>query len=270
MSRSALSKLVLAGSAFVSLAFIAGASAQSSSPPDFSAGAVGWLHDGGATFPPVPGSPSPVAQDPKHPFISQGASWRLGDLSNPILKDWVKQVMKKDNDEILKGKIAFQARSSCVPSGIPNIFLPGNALQILQTPTKVVMFKQGNWEFRHIYLNVPHSKTVKPSWYGESVGHYEGDTLVVDTIGQNTKTFVDAFRTPHSEKLHVVERWRLVEGGKELEVKITVDDPDAFNQAWSTVVRHERGQYPLVEDICAENNLNLFDYHMPVAETPDF
>jgi hypothetical protein len=182
----------------------------------------------------------------------------------------VKQVMKKDNDEILKGKIAFQARSSCVPSGIPNMFLPANGLQILQTPTKVVMFKQGNWEFRHIYLNVSHSKDVKPSWYGESVGHYEGDTLVVDTIGQNTKTFVDAFRTPHSERLHVVERWRLVDGGKGLEVKITVDDPEAFNAAWSTVIVHERGQYPLVEDICAENNLNLFDYHMPVEETPDF
>jgi hypothetical protein len=132
------------------------------------------------------------------------------------------------------------------------------------------MFKQGNWELRHVYLNVPHSKNVKPSWYGESVGHYEGDTLVVDTIGQNTKTFVDAFRTPHTEKLHVVERWRLIDGGKVLEVKVTVDDPDAYNQAWSSYVRHERAKDPLVEDICAENNLNLFDYHMPVAETPDF
>ena len=93
------------------------------------------------------------------------------------------------------------------------------------------MFKQGNWEFRHIYLDVPHSANVKPSWYGESVGHCEGDTLVVDTIGQNLKTFVDAFRTPHSENLHVVERWRLIDGGKTLEVKITVDDPDAFNAA---------------------------------------
>ncbi len=178
--------------------------------------------------------------------------------------------MKKDNDEVLAGKIAFQARSSCVPSGIPNMFLPGNALQIVHTPTKIVMFKQGNWESRHIYLDVPHSTNVKPSWYGESVGHWEGDTLVVDTIGQNLKTFVDAFRTPHSDKLHVIERWRLIDGGKTLEVKITVEDPDAFNAPWSTYVHHERGRFPLVEDICAENNLNLFDYKMPVAEKPDF
>jgi hypothetical protein len=271
MSRLALSKLCPTGGViFISLVSVAGAGAQSASPPDFSAGHMGWVPDGGATFPPVEGSPSAVVQDPAHPFISQGASWRLGDVSNPNLKPWVKEVMKKDNDEIERGKIAFQARSSCVPSGIPNMFLPGNALHILQTPTKVVMFKQGNWELRHIYLDVPHSADVKPSWYGESVGHYEGDTLVVDTIAQNTKTVVDAFRTPHTEKLHVIERWRLVDGGKGLEVNITVDDPETFNQPWSTYVRHERARVPLVEDICAENNTNLFDYHMPVAEKPDF
>jgi hypothetical protein len=157
-----------------------------------------------------------------------------------------------------------------VPSGIPNMFLPGNGMQIVQTRDKIVMFKQGNWEYRHIYMNVPHSKDVKPSWYGESVGHWEGDTLIVDTIGQNLKTFVDAFRTPHSENLHVVERWRLIDGGKTLEVEITVDDPGAFNAPWETYVHHERGRFPMVEDICAENNQNLFDYKMPVEETPDF
>ena len=270
MARSSLSKLLLAGGVLISSTFVAGAGAQSSSPPDLSGGAGGWVHEGGATFPPVKGSPSPVVQDPAHPFVSQAASWRIGDLASPNLKDWVKQAMKKDNDEIHAGKIAFQARSSCVPSGIPNMFLPGNGMQVVQTRDKIVMFKQGNWEYRHIYLNVPHSKTVEPSWYGESVGHWEGDTLVVDTIGQNLKTFVDAFRTPHSENLHVVERWRLIDGGKTLEVKITVDDPGAFNAPWETYVHHERGRFPMVEDICAENNQNLFDYKMPVEETPDF
>jgi hypothetical protein len=75
------------------------------------------------------------------------------------------------------------------------------------------MLHQHDNDVRRIHLNVPHSANVKPSWYGESVGHYEGDTLVVDTIGLNDKTFVDNFRTPHSDKLHVVERYRLVEGG---------------------------------------------------------
>ena len=127
-------------------------------------------------------------------------------------------------------------------------------------------------EVRHIYLDVPHSASPKPSWYGESVGHYEGDTLVVDTIGFNTKTVLDVYRTPHSEKLHVVERWRTVNAGKELEVTITVEDPDAFYQPWTTRVRDQREQEPFLEVVCAENNLNfgLFDFDMPVATKPDF
>jgi hypothetical protein len=262
MSRSAL--VFVSG---VSLLLFVGA-APRSAPPDFWVGDVGWVHNLNATFPPVEGSPSPVVQDPGHPF--KGTVWRIGDVSNPNLKPWVKDAMKKDNDEIEHGKIAFQARSSCLPSGVPNIFLPGNPLLILQTPKEVLMIKEGGQEVRRIYLDVPHSANVKPSWYGESVGHYEGDTLVVDTIGQNAKTVVDAFRTPHTEKLHVVERWQLVDGGKTLEAKFTLDDPDTFNKAWSTYLRYVRGKEPFYEDICAENNLNLFDYHMPVAVKPDF
>ena len=267
MSTFAASKRLLTGGIFILLS----SAAQSAAPPDFSAGAAGWIHPRNAIFPAVPGSPSPVVQDPKYPFINAGASWRIGDVSNPNLKQWVKDAMKKDNDEIEHGKMEFQARSSCLPSGVPNIFLPGNALIILQTAKEVVMMKEGGTEVRHVYLDVPHSKRVEPSWYGESVGHYEGDTLVVDTIGQNTKTVVDAFRTPHSEKLHVVERWHLIDGGKRLEVNFTIDDPETFNEPWSTYLRYDRGKEPFLEDICAENNTaNLFDYHMPVANKPDF
>ena len=68
----------------------------------------------------------------------------------------------------------------------------------------------------------------KPSWYGESVGHYEGDVLVVDTIGLNDKTFVDNFRRPHSAKLHVVERYQLTDGGKFFDTEILIDDPEVF------------------------------------------
>src|ERR1041385_3455067 len=226
MPALASSRLSLMCCAFAALS-LASASAQTGSPPDFSGGEGGWVHSLNATFLPVEGSPSPVMQDPGHPF--KGAAWRIGDLSNPHLKPWVKDFMKKDNDEIDHGKIAFQARSSCVPSGIPNMFLPGNPLLVIQGPKEVMMIKQGGQEVRHIYLNVPHSANVKPSWYGESVGHYYGGTLVVDPIGQNAKTVVDAFRTPHAEKMHVVERWRLTDGGKGLEAQITVDDPDTFN-----------------------------------------
>jgi len=93
----------------------------------------------------------------------------------------------------------------------------------------VLIIYAGNQEIRRVYLNVPHTRNPKPSWYGESVGHYEGDMLIVDTIGTNAKTYVDNYRTPHTEKLHVVERYRLVDGGNILEANISVEDPDTFN-----------------------------------------
>jgi hypothetical protein len=273
MSRSGLSKLCLMGSIVLSLAWVQSAGGQSASPPDLSGGEGGWVHPRGTGFQAIPGSPPPMRQDPGHAYTpGRGTAYRIGDLSDPNLKPWVKDVMKKDTDEIDAGKIAFQSSSSCMPSGIPLMFAYPRPLLILQTPKKVTMIKEGG-EIRQIYLNVPHSANPKPSWYGESVGHYEGDTLVVDTIGQNAKTFLDIYRTPHTEKVHVVERWRTIDGSKGLELKITVDDPDAFYQPWSAIVRDRRGEEPfLTEEICAESNENfgLFDFHTPVAKTPDF
>jgi hypothetical protein len=86
----------------------------------------------------------------------------------------------------------------------------------------------------------------------------------------NDKTVVDVYRTPHTEKLHVVERWRMVDGGKAMEVIFTVEDPDAFYEPWTAMRRYRRVEPEPYEKICAENNTNLFDYHMPAAEKPDF
>jgi hypothetical protein len=119
-------------------------------------------------------------------------------------------------------------------------------------------------------LNVSHSANPKPSWYGESIGHYEGDTLVVDTIALNDKTSVDNYRTPHSEKLHVVERWKMIDDGKMLELTMRVDDPETYNEPWSAVRRYRRAQQAMTEEVCAENNAHLFDYHIPVADKADF
>jgi hypothetical protein len=146
----------------------------------------------------------------------------------------------------------------------------GGTTYFVQTPKEVVMIFDGDMQVRHIYMDVPHSKTVKPSWYGESVGHYEGDTLVVDTIGQNTKGIIDPYRTPHTEKLHVVERWRRIDNGNGLEVEVTIDDPDTFNQPWKGVRRYRQAQQQVNEQVCAEGNFLLFDYGIPVAKTPDF
>ena len=144
-------------------------------------------------------------------------------------------------------------------------------IYFIHAPKEVLMIYSGDAQTRHVYMNVPHSKNPKPSWYGESVGHWEGNTLVVDTIGMNTKSFVDNYRTPHTEKLHVVERWTQSADGKTLEVIFRVEDPDTFKEPWSAIQRYRRVEQPFVEQACAENNnTTVFDYHIPVAEKPDF
>jgi hypothetical protein len=282
MSSFVWSKRVCAGGilfALVGAPPIASSVAQPKpAPPDFSSNFSGWvgLNGAGPFFEPVPGQLPPVVSDPAHPFVPNGTnaqpSFRIADLSNPNLKPWVKEHMKKDIDEVLAGKIAFTPSSSCVPAGVPLFMGYGgpNPIVFLQTPKEVWLIFMSDQQVRRIYLDVPHSAHPKPSWYGESVGHYEGDTLVIDTIGLNDKTVVDVYRTPHTEKLHVVERWRMIEGGRMLEATFTVDDPDAFYQPWSGMRRYRRAERETIEMICAENNQHLFDYHIPVADKPDF
>jgi hypothetical protein len=228
-----------------------------------------WEHPFGGVFPPVQGAALPVWQDPSRPRFA-GRTWHIADLSNPNLKQWAKDVLKKDIEEIDSGKIQFTPSSSCLPTGIPNFLQDGGPYLIAQGTDKIVMVDEAGPVVRHIYLNVPHSRNPKPSWMGESVGWYEGDTLVVDTIGINTKTPVDRFGTPHTEKLHVVERWRRIEQGLTLRLDVTVEDPDTFFQPWKTYQEYRRTDHPLQPEICPENNANLFDYGTPEDLTPDF
>jgi hypothetical protein len=267
----------LAGSITTVLAgaWAAPALAQQSAPNFSPNPLVGWIAEGGIR--PVPGSVAPLAQDPRYPYVpnntSEQPTYRIADLSHPNLKPWVKEVMKKDNDEVLAGKIAFTPGSSCTLAGVPGfLYLGGanNPYRFIQTPKAVHILRDYDAQVRRVALNVPHSANPKPSWYGESVGRYEGDTLVVDTIGLNTKTFVDYYRTPHSEKLHVVERWRMVDDGKAMQVTFTVTDPETYYEPWSAMRRFRRVEREFVEQICAEGNRNLFDYKIPVANTPDF
>jgi hypothetical protein len=247
---------------------------QSTSPPDFSSSQYGWLTFNGE-FMAVPGGTRPMRNDPAHPFVPNGTdkqpTYRIADLANPNLKPWVRERMKKDNEEVLAGKIAFTARSSCKPAGVPGFVLFGfQPLYFLQTPKQVVMIYSGDQQVRRVYLDVPHSEKPPVSWYGESVGHYEGDTLVVDTVGLSDKAFVDNYRTPHTEKLHVVERWRLIGGGNKLEANIRVEDADTYNEPWSGIQHYDRVERPITEQVCAENNQHLFDYQIPIANKPDF
>ena len=144
---------------------------------------------------------------------------------------------------------------------------------------------QADHQVRHVYLTGKHSARITPTDYGESIGHYEGDTLVVDTVGIDAKTFVDNFETPHTEKLHTVERFHISPDGKTLEVNLHVEDPGAFTTPWDAVQRYRRidasgsasdarvPRGPLEEMVCAENNGDHFNQNliaMPTADRQDF
>jgi hypothetical protein len=230
-------------------------------------------------FLPPSSGPGPVLADKAHPYVPNGQgqpTYRVADLTNPILKPWVIERMRKANEAVLAGKIPFIARERCWPAGVPglDIYNRGQPVHFIQTPKMVVYINELYAQMRHIYLDVPHSEHVTPSWHGESVGHYEGDELVVDTIGLSERTFVDNYRTPHTEQMHVVERFKMVDGGKTLQVFVTVDDPGAFNMPWSAVQTWRRVENtPLIEDVCEPNNVWYFGYDvapLPQADKPDF
>ena len=185
------------------------------------------------------------------------------------MKPEAAEVVKKLGELSLSGQVFPDPDNQCLQNPVPYLFW-NFFLRLIQLPDKVVFLYSHDDDFREVPLNTPHPATVIPSIHGDSVGRYEGDTLVIDTIGVNSRTIVDTFRTPHTEKLHVVERWHLIDDGNMLEVNITVDDPDTFYHPWQTYQRYQRGQRPMAEDVCAENNTNLFDYHIPIADKPDF
>jgi len=242
---------------------------------------TGWVPDrlAGDDFLPPEKGPGPVVSVKDHPYVPNNvgqSTFRVADLSNPILKPWAVEQMRKVNDAVLAGKIPFTARERCWPGGVPDIdiYERDRPIFFVQTPKEVVIITEHDTQIRHIYLNMPHSAHPALSWYGESVGHYEGDTLVVDTIGLNDRTFVDNYRTPHTTQLHVVERFKLVDGGKTLQAVIMVNDPGAFNMPWSAVQRWRRREdRPMIELVCAENPNNYFNFDMaplPTAAKPDF
>jgi hypothetical protein len=243
--------------------------------------AAAWFPDRptGDDFLPPDNGPGPVMSDPAHPYVPNGAGQptdHVADLTNPILLPWAAAQMKKANDEVLAGKVPFQPRERCWPGGVPEFDVLHRAapLYIVQSAKEVLLIQRGDPEIRHVFLNVPHSRNLKPTWNGESVGHYEGDELVVDTIGENDKTFVDNYRTPHTDRIHVVERWKLVNSGRTLQVAVMVDDPGAFTTPWRAIQRFRHfDEGGMLETICAENNLAYFGFDvapLPQTAKPDF
>jgi hypothetical protein len=252
--------------------------------PDFSGGwdRIGTLVE---TYEPIPGhaGAGPLLVDPLHPHVNGSAelTWAPA-LDNPILKPETLAKLRPIAEAEIRGIPHIKNEGRCQPSGVPGILnVRGAVIELLQTPTQVTIINPKDQQVRRIYLDVPHSENPGHTWYGESVGHYEGeDTLVVDTIGKNDKTQTDRFGTPHSDRIHVVERYRVAADHRTLEVQFTVDDPGAFTMPWSARVRYGARSSNFEEQVCAENNRFIgvvFDdgkattsVYTPTAGKPDF
>jgi hypothetical protein len=261
-----------------SAAFLVQGAAAQTTAPDFSSGNSGWVSIG-TDWETVPGAPPAVTYDPAHRYVPNGSgeqpTFRVADLNNPNLTDFAKEGLKKSNDLVLDGFAMYARESRCWMTGTPVYLLnPAQPTFILQEPSKITMLWQMDQQVRHIYMNVPHSQNPKPSWYGESVGHYEGDTLVVDTIGQNDKSFIDNYRTPHSDRLHVIERLHLIDGGNVLQADVTIEDPVSLKQPLQVIHRWRKVQGTMTESRCADGEMvNPFGQRaepLPTSTKPEF
>ncbi len=227
-------------------------------------------HYGHCDFLP-PGIPN---SDPCPPGVTESResnAW-IADYTNPILLPWTREALKKNSDGEAAGISHLSFQQHCKPSGVPQILNLRYQVQFLQGPDQLTILYENNSQIRRVYMNQKHPENVERSWYGHSIGHYEGDTLVIDTIGQVDFTELDRFGTLHSDALHVVERYRILDDGI-LEVIFTVEDQGAFTMPWRGVANYIPQDISFPEFICAENNrattaAQVFD--VPHDLTPDF
>jgi hypothetical protein len=160
--------------------------------------------------------PGPVrnrSRRPSEPQAGAGNGAQLvGDYTNPILQPWAAEVVKKFGEISLAGKGYPTPRNQCWPEGMPFVF-SNFGMQMLQQPDKITILYPFDHQFRQVRMNQPHPPHVTPSWYGDSVGHYEGNELVIDTVGIKIGRFsmFDWFGTPYAEVLHLVERYRMLD-----------------------------------------------------------
>jgi len=206
--------------------------------------------------------------------------------------------VKKFGEISLAGVTFPNPANQCWPEPPPFLF-KHNQIDFIQQPDKITILYLEDHEVRTIRMNDSHPANVAPSWHGDSVGHFEGDTLVVDTVGIKTErpfAMIDLFGTPYTKALHVVERYKLLDSeaakdglersakenmrfgdlsraGQYMQLLLTVEDEGVFTAPWTVTITYGRGQGDWAEVVCAEN-IHEYYYNknseVPSAEKPDF
>ena len=258
-------------------------------------------------FEPPASGPGPVWNLSRVDGASNLGEFR-GDYNNPILKPNAAAIVKRHGDIERTGTMVPNPSNQCLPMSPPYI-LQRQQIQMIQQKDQITILYSENHEVRRVRLNARHPEHVTPSWYGDSIGHFEGDTLVVDTVGVKSgpHSMIDSFGTPYSEAMHLVERYRLIdyeEGraaavrsetqnrrlvidsatgngvgidtayrGKALQVQFTVEDPNFFTMPWSATSTFWRPSGEWIERSCGENVNEYYPGQWPAiprANVPDF
>ena len=284
---------------------VTSSAAQAAPVPDLSGI---WNHPGIPGFEPLATGPTSLVNLKRRDGGVANNRQLVGDYNNPILKPETAATVKKFG-EIELGHYSYPTpRNQCWPGGVPFEFT-NTGLMLLQKEAEILLLYRGDHQVRHVRMNQQHPSKVVPSWYGDSVGHYEGDTLVIDTVGVKVGPYamVDWYGTPHSPALHVIERYRVLDYAaakdglersarenfipfpphpkqtdKFLQLLFTVEDPAVFTTPWSATVTYLSTNSPpdralqspaWEEDVCAEN-LNKYgtekDPEVPTSIHPDF
>jgi hypothetical protein len=235
----------------------------------------------------MPSGPQPLRNLSRLPNGKANAGRLVGDYNNPVLTAEAAAVVKQKGELAAAGRGFPNSQDQCRPIAPPFTF--AMQLGLLMLPAKngdIEILYDQNANTRHIRMNASHPAKIVPSTMGDSVGHWEGDTLVVDTVGVKVDRFtsVDRFGTPQSEQMHTVERYRLIDGAtakaqidkyetsegtvggggriayydpnpalKGLELQVTMEDPKTFKQPLTARVTYRRVTSDWSESVCADN-----------------
>ncbi len=254
-------------------------------------------------FEALPSGPGPITNLVRLPSGSSDPTRPAGDYNNPILKPEAASIVKQRTEGAVAGHGFPDPSTRCAPYNPPFVAAMQLGLQFLQKKDEITILYNQDDQVRHIRLSGKHPGRVTPSWKGDSIAHYEGDTLVIDTIGikSDAQAVVDRYGTPLGEGAHVVERYRLIDakdakqreaehekeagrlgGGmpidenyaKGLELQLTIENPVYFKQPLPVRVTYHRASIAWQEQICAENADNQYAVAasppIPKADRPDF
>ena len=205
-------------------------------------------------------------RDPNAPFVGSSNNRPPGREGAPY-QDWAAQKVL----EAYNRRGIDDPTGQCLPAGLPrSVTLGLFPQQIVQMPTQIVILYEYMSTFRVIPLDAAHPDDIIPSYMGNSVARWDGDTLVVDVTGFNDKTWLAGTGTFHTDALHVVERYTRVSKDR-IDYEVTMEDPNVLTKPWvltSSLMLREGTR--LEEYVCAENNIDLDRYEKLLTDGVDF